>query len=324
MSHTHLRRSWYTWPLHMALAGLIMAGGSPTGAQPLKKPDIDRHVMEYLSFEKLPEATQKLIISAIDDYNNGKHQQSIETLKSLLAEKGIYKPERSLRAWSNQWLALNYFALHVDSLAIAKKYVDLSLEDDVEILREHVEFRRMPQDLREIYQESWQKLQDAFNRKRQSWRLSLGIISRVDFSRRFGFFDYVVGIGTPVIIKLNVPDEKSEFVSFKKLVLYTRMQWMRKNIERLTPGFYLEFSLLEEDLEKKDFTEGTMKFKKVLSGGAVVSYTWKSGWEMGGNVELARFLLDGGENDLKFSQTVFSGDLTLTVSRFELYVRMWF
>ena len=159
---------------------------------------------------------------------------------------------------------------------------------------------------------------------RSSLRVALGTILRADFSQRYGSYDFVFGLGSPVFFVRGGDVFNSQFSSFKQILLYTRGQWMRKNLERLTPGFYIEFSLLEEDLRIRDFTEGAMKFRKVLSGGPIFSYAWKSGLEMGGSTEIARLLFGKEKADLAFSQTAFRETFTLTYSNFEVYFRKWF
>jgi hypothetical protein len=315
MSHTPVQRSWCEWPLRLLLVGLIMAGGSQAGAQPEKKPNLDKHVIEYLSFEKLLAPALSLIVSAIAHYDAGEYLQSIQNLSTILAGTGIYKPRRSLRAWSNQWLALNYFAL--DSVVTAKKYVKLSIEkEDVEIWREYAEFKRMPYDLRDIYQACWDSLQWGFDKKRKSIRLGIGTTSRIDFGLRYRFFEILAGIGIPIVV---VEDSVAQL---NQLLLYVRIQRMRKNIERLTAGLYFEFSLLEEDLKRDN-----PNFEGAISAGAVLAYPYKTGWEIGGSFELARLLFREKESgELPFSQTLRNSDfsLSLAYANFEIHIRKWF
>jgi len=313
MKPTPLRNAWRLWPLRALLVSLILAGGVPAGAQTEQK--LDKKVRQYLSFEKLPERPRSLIISAIDYYDNGEHQQSIKALMSLLTDKGMYEPDPSLRAWSNQWLALNYYA--VDSLEYVKTHVKSSLQEDVDLWHENILDTRLPQDVRRLYEECWSEILNHLINKRESFRVGLGPITRVDFSYRYGLFDFVVGIGTPIILKIKGEVDKSSIQSFDQLLLFARAQRMRKNIERLSPGFYGEFSLLE-DLEKRG-----VKFAGAISGGPILSYTWQSGWEIGGSFEVARLVIGSGIKT-KLSQTAFSKDLNLSYSVFEFYFRKWF
>jgi hypothetical protein len=312
MSHLPLPPPWCQWPLAAALAGLIIAGGAPANAQLEKK--LDKNVRQYLSIDKLPERVQPLIISAVDYYDDGEYPQSIAALNSILVGNGKDKPKRSLRAWANQWLALNHSALK-DSITTVKKYVKLSIDADVEIWREYAEFTRMPQDLREIYQAYWDSLLAGFNRKRHSWRLGLGTISRIDYSYRTEILEILGGLGAPIVADLEGG------VEFKQLLVYVRIQRMRKNIERLSGGFYFEFSVLDEDLGNDK-----VQFEPAISAGYVLGYTYKSGLEIGGSFEFARLLFaDSTSSKLNFNQTAQIGNFSrLSYGNFEFYVRKWF
>ncbi len=329
MNHTPVQRSRRKWPLCALLVGLIMVGVSKASAQPEKK--LDKKVRQYLSIDKLPERTRSLILSAIDYYDNGEHQQSLKTLVTLLTGEGVYKPRRSLRAWSNQWLALNYFALD-SSVATTKKYVTLSIDADVEIWREYAESSRMPLDLREIYEEYWDGLQENFNKKRHSWRLGLGTISRIDYSYRTEILEVLGGIGAPIVAEADFENPR---IKFKQLLLYVRLQRVRKSIERIFGGYYFEFSFLEEDLnDNKLNAPQKLQFTPAVSVGSVLGYANKSSWEFGASFEVARLLfrkstsVNDSENStsegLNFSQTTKIGDWPLSYGNFELYLRKWF
>jgi hypothetical protein len=326
MNYKYLRHSWCKWPFSALLLSLILSTVVPINAQPENR--LRKNVREYLSFEKLPEHNRSLIRSAITNYYEGEYKKSISALMNLLTNAGLHKPKRSLRAWSNQWLALNYFALE-DSVMTIRKHVKLSLEEDVEIWREYSD-SRMPQDLREIYQEYWDELQQKFNRKRHSWRFGLGTISRIDYSYRSEILEVLGGIGAPIVADLN-----NQKIKFKQLLLYTRLQRVRKSIERLFAGYYFEFSFLEEDLNDNMLKEPQkLQFIPVVSAGAVLGYTYKSGWELGASFEVARLLFKksdadkGGENSrsdgLDFSQTTKIGGWPLSYGNFEFYLRKWF
>ncbi len=313
MRDASLMRQWRTQLWRVLPVVLIISSGASASAQSKKKPNLEKKLVQYLAFEKLPAPTQSLIVSAIDSFDNRKNRQSIDTLRALLAGKGIYKPRRSLRAWSHQWLALNYFSI-LDSATRTEEYVKLSIKDDVEIWREYAD-SRMPQGLREIYQEYWDELQQNFDKKRHSWRFGLGTISRLDYSYRAEILEILGGIGAPIVADLEGG------VEFKQLLVYARIQRMRKSIERLSGGFYFEFSLLDEDLGN-----GEVQFEPGISAGYILGYTYKSGLEIGGSFEFARLLFtDSTSSNLNFSQTVKVGDLSrLSYGNFEFYVRKWF
>lgn len=312
MSHASVMRQWRTQLWRVLPVVLIISGGASASAQPQKRPNLDKKVIQYLAFEKLPTPTQSLIVSAIDSFDNRKNRQSIDTLMTLLAGEGIYKPQRSLRAWSHQWLALNYFSV-LDSAARAEEYVKLSIKDDVEIWREYADSRMQP-GLREIYQEYWDELQQNFDKKRHSWRLAVGTISRLDYSYRSRFLEVLAGFGAPVVVDLQ--DQKFRI---KQVLLYTRIQRMRRSIERITAGFYFEPSFLAE----KDTTNNKLRITGAVGVGVVIAYPYKSGWEIGGSVEGARLLFEKSV-ELTFSQTKEIGNSTLSYGNFEFYVRKWF
>ncbi len=323
MNPGSVRSLWHNRPFRILLVGLIAASGSPASAQIELK--LDKNVRRYLSFEKLHEKTQSAILSAINNYDNGDHQQSINALMNLSTDVGSYKPRRSLRAWSNQWLALNAFALQ-DSIETVRKYVKFSLNEDVEIWREYAEVKRMPYDLRDLYQEAWDELQENFNKKRKSWRIGVGTISRMDLSYRYGYYEVLIGVGAPIVVDIS---GKENVFKFKQLLLYTRIQRVRKSIERLSAGYYFEFSLLEEDLSEDNLSK--LLFRKAISAGPVLCYAHKSGLEIGGSFEVVRLLFKSDNpkepesDDLAFSQTIkIDKKLFLSYANFEVYIRKWF
>jgi hypothetical protein len=294
-----------------------------TGAQAQEKnrPNLHEKIIRYLAFEQLPSQIQADVISAINDYDNGLEIASIATLKKILTGRPFYRPGRSLRAWSYQWLAMNYFAKYKqDSLSVTEKYVDSSLANDLEIWREFADVR-IEEGLRRIYQDHWDGIFQRHEQRRKSLRFGFGTISRADYSYRYGVIDFVVGIGTPVVVV--VQDEfKLEF--FNQFLFYLRIQRMRKNLERLTPGIFVEFALLEEEFDAVEIPEGKLKFDPVLSAGPILSYTYKSGWEIGAEFEIIRLNLSETKGNLRFSQTAFKENFTLSFSNFALYLRKWF
>lgn len=292
----------------------VWAAGAPGHAQ--KNPNLDANVIEYLDFEKLLERNQSLIVAAVDDYNNREHRRSIAALKTLLAGENLYKPKKPLRAWAEQWLAIN-FAVLPDSLTKAREHARRSLDEDVEIWREHP-YRKMPQDLRDIYQEEWQALQQAFDHKHKGFRLGLGTISRMDFSYRFNLLEIMVGVGAPLAVEPDI-----EKIRLKpQLLFYSRLQRLRRSIERLSAGYYLEISGLEEN-----WRDGNFKLQSVVSVGSVIAYPYKRGLEFGGSFEVARVLLfRDNPGELPFVQQIKSNELKFvgTYANFEIYLRKWF
>jgi hypothetical protein len=207
-------------------------------------------------------------------------------LERLLTGAKVYKLKK---AWLYHWLSLTNFVS--DSLEAAEKYVTLSLEEDLEIWREYAD-PRLKFELRQLYQEQWEEIQREFNKKRYSWRFGLGTITRADFSRRSGFFDIYAGIQLPTV---KVSNDKIEFDVADHPLFIVGLQRLRKSIERLTAGVFLESSLeLKKNLSTSDLD---------LSPGLITSYTYKSGWEFG-----------------------YSFEITITSRRpnFEFYVRKWF
>ncbi len=310
MGNTLMQYSWRSWAVRALLVGMV-AGVSSANAQSEPKPNLGGNVIEYLSYDKLAENRKALVISAINSYDVGEYHRSIEALTHLLRGEGLKKPPRPLRAWSNQWLAMNYSAL--ENVAEAQRHAKLSLEEDVEIWREYSE-PRMDLALRELYLESWDRLRHSFEEKRNGLRLGLGTIPRVDYSYRSRLFEVLAGLG---YIPLDVDIQGQKF-TFKKVLLYARIQRMRNNLERLNPGLYFEpaIFLVNDNTDKK------LEIGGALSFGAVMAYTYKSGWEFGGSFQIAQLLLGENAQQLPSNLSIESENLRLTI--FELYLRKWF
>lgn len=308
------RRCWRRRLMQSVLAGAVLAGANGTVAQVEKK--LDKNVHQYLSFDKLSEPVQARIGAAIDHYDNGEYARAITVLHTILAGAGPDKPGSALRAWACQWLALNYFAMK-DSSAAVEKYVQHSLDADIEIWREFAEPNRMPRGLYELYRAHWEGLQQTFDKKHKAFRVGLGTISRVDFSYRARFLEIITGFGAPIVV--NIENEK---IALKQLLIYVRLQRLRRVIERLSPGFYFEFEMLEEDVSRNNI--GKLHFGEVISSGIVMAYPHKSGVEIGGSFELARLFFKE-KSDLSFNQTQPIGSTSfLTYGNFEIYLRKWF
>jgi len=256
--------------------------------------------------ENLP-SVKALIDSTTFYYNKFNFSKSAEFLHKILAEEkaGMYRLDDLCRAAVYQQLA----RCHDDSatLEIAQNYVIQSLREDPEIWREHAH-PLLSERLQRIYRKCWNEMQIAFMKKRKSWRVALGPVTRVDFSNRLGV---MTGIGTSVV---RIEDFDSLKV-FQDLLLYVRVQRMRKTIERLTAGFYGEFSLSLKEAEKP---------AKILSFGPILGYARQSGWEIGSTFEIARFVIGGGKT--RISQTIATDNkkLAFSYANFELYIRKWF
>ncbi|GEM_PF-3467860 len=255
--------------------------------------------------EKAPPQVKALIQSAIETFDANQPARSIQTLRKILETTAPGTMDGLCKAWVYQWLALSYDDL--DSLETARKYVIRSLEQDPEIWRVHADSRLKP-GLRKTFQDCWNEIETQFLEKRKSWRVAIGPITRAEFSNRFGI---AAGIGTSVVRIEELNDAKL----FEDLLLYVRAQRMRKNIERLTAGFYGEFSLS---------LKGSEKPVKILSSGPILSYAYQSGWELGSTFEIARLVIGGGKT--RISQTISTKDkkLAFSYANFELYIRKWF
>jgi len=261
--------------------------------------------------EKAPPQVKALIQSAIETFDANQPARSIQTLRKILETTESETMDGLCQAWVYQWLALSYDDL--DSLETARKYVIRSLEQDPEIWRVYADSRIKP-GLRKTYQDCWNEIETQFLKKRKSWRVAVGPIARAEFSNRFGI---ATGIGTSVIRIEELTDAKffQDLKLFQDLLFYVRAQRMRKNIERLTAGFYGEFSLSLKESEKP---------VKILSFGPILSYAYQSGWELGSTFEIVRFVIGGGKT--RISQTISTEDKKLAYSyaNFELYIRKWF
>ncbi len=270
---------------------------------------------QHQAFETLPAAIKLSVDAAIEYYNKYEAQNSIRALDAIRRQMTETTPYKSLFcAWLHQWRAFNYDLLkNRDSV---KTYVKHSIRANTEIWRDY-EYFRVPQGVREIYQESWNETQEEFAKKRRSWRVALGPVFRVDFSNHYGI---IAGLGTAV--KTQAINDNTQL--FENLLLYMRRQWMRKNIERLSAGLYGEFSFLIP-LEKRNWkTLNKISPIKAISFGPVLGYTYQSGWELGGTVEAVR--LDIGRDKTRISQTATLKDKLafLSYANFELYIRKWF
>jgi hypothetical protein len=255
-------------------------------------------------------------------YNRPERLKSIQDLHAILAAPETKKASDLFRALTYQWLAFNHVALeNADSVTF---YVARSLKEYLDIWPGHLE-SQLPEEVQTIYQNSWREIVDRFNKKRKSYRFAAGAITRLDYSHRVAEnWDAAAGIGTTVVLFEEIRDLIEKNVDYKTelfndLLVYVRVQRMRKHVESLTAGFYLEFALTEE------LKEPGITFSPVFSGGPILSYAYQSGWEIGGAFEIAR-LVFGREINTKFSQTVSNKNENVAFSygNFELYVRKWF
>lgn len=274
--------------------------------------------------EKALPQVEALIHSAVESFEANDPAKSINTLKKILEMTEFDGMNGLCKAWVYQWLALSYDDLDT-SKAIsdsARSYIRLSLEENPEIWREHADSRLTPR-LRKTYQDCWNEIETQFLKKRKSWRVAVGPITRAEFSNRFGI---ATGIGTTVIsLEDTISKENSNDFKvnlFRDLLLYVRAQKMRKTLERLMAGLYGEFSLSLSKAEKP---------AKVLSFGPILGYAKQSGLEFGGTFEIARLVIGGGKT--RISQTISSNNgknsrdktkLAFSYTNFELYLRKWF
>lgn len=248
---------------------------------------------------------------------DSRYQESIKAFKDVLAIKETQDARGMFRAWVHQWLAYNYSVL--DSAEAARKHVRLSLQADIDIWPDDLD-KSLHSDVWVLYRECYAEIFNRFQQKHQSLRLAIGTIVRADYSYRFlPHLDLVAGIGVPVLV--GGSSEEEGFVEFKEVQqvhFYLRLQRMRKNIERLTGGFFLEYALVH------DFTDANDDFINVISAGPLLSYSHKSGWEYGGVFTIAQLGIKA-EDKIKFSSYAFKkGDTVLNYSNFEIYVRKWF
>ncbi|MDZ7407381.1 MAG: hypothetical protein ONB41_25300 [candidate division KSB1 bacterium] len=279
----------------------VLAGSAP--AQEQTRAD---EAFPCKNIENLP-SVRALFDSTTFHYNKFNFSKSAEFLHKALAEEkaGMYKLDKLCRAAIYQQLA----RCHDDSatLDLAENYVIQSLKEDPEIWREHAH-PLLSERLQRIYRKCWNQMQTDFMKKRRSWRVAVGPIARVDFSNRF---DIATGIGTSVVRIEELNDAKL----FEDLLLYVRVQRMRKNIERLMPGYYGEFSLSLKKAKKP---------AQILSFGPILGYACQSGWEIGGTFEIARLVIGGGKT--RISQTIATDNnkLAFSYANFEVYLRKWF
>jgi len=279
---------------------------------------------EAQSQPRLPSSVKALVDSAVIHYNRRERPKSIRDLHAVLAAKETKQTSSLFRALLYQWLALNHFALsNLDSASYdsASYYVERSLKVEYDIWPDQLE-SELPEDIRMFYQNCVDAFLNRFKQKRQSWRIAIGTITRADYSYNYGLFDVVAGIGTTVVLFEEIREILEKTVDyrtkfFNDLLLFVRLQRMRKNIERLTAGFYGEFSL------SVPFKNNEISVKAV-SFGPILSYASQSGWEIGGSCQVARLAI--GQDQINFSQTIFNEERTraFSLSNFELYIRKWF
>ncbi len=261
--------------------------------------------------EKASPQVKTLIQSAIETFDANEPARSIQTLRKILEPAASEELDGLCKAWAYQWLALSYDDL--DSLQTARQYVIRSLAQDPEIWREHAD-TRLPPRLRKTYQDCWNAIEKKFSEKRRNWRIAVGPIARAEFSNRFGL---ATGIGTSVIRIEELNDVRlfQDLKLFQDLLLYVRAQRMRKNIERLTAGFYGEVSLSLKESEKP---------VQILSFGPILSYAYQSGWELGSTFEIVRFVIGGGKTRISQTISIKDNKLAYSYANFELYIRKWF
>jgi len=265
-------------------------------------------------FQKMQPRVRALADSAVRLANEPKYEESIKILEELLAMPETQKANRFFRAWLYQWMAYNFYT--PETLDTTRFFVRRSLDADFDIWPDQVD-RRLPTDVRGMYQEYREEILDRFRRKHKSWRIALGTISRIDYSHRFTEnWDAVAGIGSTVVLSINGKTQV-----FNDLLPHLRVQYMRKNIGRLTAGFYGEFSLLFRLDEKNEWKRPD----KAVSFGPILSYAYQSGWEIGGTFEIARLVI--GDSETRISQTIslFNDDkFSFSYANFEFYIRKWF
>jgi len=297
------------WPF-MALVTAVNVEWA--AAQPLASLRLSDNLINKARFQELPQHVVIRVKSAVENYDDNKWQKSAQDLQAIIAMEETKKASSLFRAWVYQWLALNYSAL--DSSEAARFYVQRSLDEDIDIWPDYLDPVRFSGQFIGICQLCWSEILERFNQKRQSFRVAVGTITRADYSYNYGLLGIVTtGLGTSV--RLAGKDQKLDVKFEKDLLLYIRLQQMRKNIERLTAGFYEEFSLSLKRSNSPD---------KAISFGPTLSYFNKSGWELGGNFEVARLVIGRGATQI--SQTAFNEEETLSFSygNFEVYLRKWF
>jgi hypothetical protein len=240
----------------------------------------------------------------------------LQALQKIIEMEEAKRATSLFRSWVYQWQALNYFAM--DSSEATRFYVQRSLDEDIDIWPDYFDPDRFSGQFLGLYHVCYTEIFDLFDQKRQSWRVApLGTITRTDYSYRFGIFDVVAGLGATAVV---VENQKLKVKYDDDLLIYLRIQRMRKNFEKLTGGFYGEFSLL---LKK------SRKPAKIVSFGPILSYTYRPGWEFGFTFEPARLIIASEAEDnteTTLSQTAFNekGTLALSYGNFEFYIRKWF
>lgn len=283
-------------------------------AQPCK---LTGEITEKEWFQKLPTHMRTLADSAVCLAHDSKYEESIKILQDLLGMRETQKVNRFFRAWLYQWMAYNFYP--TDNLDTTRYFVSRSLREDFDIWPDHAD-SILPIEVRGLYQDRQKEILDQFIKKRRSFRVAIGTITRAEIGYSYRFINVAFGVGTTFIQEIqNILEDgaKSETEFFRDFLLFVRVQGMRKNIKRWTAGSYLEFALLE-DLKEEKFKPST-----ALSAGPIISYTFQSELEVGVSFEVAR--LDFGRHqDKKFSRTSSQGDVDVSYGNFELYFRKWF
>jgi len=290
----------------------VAAGNDLASAQQRPYQLLSNELIKYGRFQELPAPVLTLVDSAIKHYDNNAHQKSLRDLKKISGMDEARRATSLFRSWVYQWLALNYFAL--DSSESARFYIRRSLDEDIDIWPDYFDADRFSGQFLGLYHLGYTEIFNRFNKKRQSVRFApLGTIARADYSYRFGLVDLVIGGGATVVL---AEKQKLKLKHNDDLLVYWRVQRMRKNYKKLTGGFYGEFSLLLKKSEKP---------AKAISVGPILSYTYRSDWEIGSTFEAVRLII-GGSADTNLSQTAFNekGTLALSYGNFEFYFRKWF
>ncbi|MDZ7344848.1 MAG: hypothetical protein ONA90_10095, partial [candidate division KSB1 bacterium] len=229
---------------------LIVDMNEAFAQQPIYQIRLAARLIKKARFEKLPPAILALVDSAITHYDHDvDRSKSVEDLKRILGMQEVRTTNSLFRAWVHQWLALNYFALD-SSLSLVEQHVKRSLKENLDIWREYPDLKRLPEEVKDIYQLGWEAINEEFEKQWRSVRIALGPITRLDLSYRLlSDWDLVGGIGTPIQWRFEEDEEKVKTKAFDQLVLYTRIQRMHKYIKNLSAGIYLGFTL-EEDTSK--------------------------------------------------------------------------
>ncbi len=275
-------------------------------------------------FQKLPQQVRTLADSAVWLANDSKYEESIKILQELLDMPETQKANRLFRAWLYQWMAYDFSPSdNADTTGNAdttRFFVRRSIQADFDIWPDNVD-GRLPQEVRGMYQEYRDEILDRFIKKRRNYRIAIGPITRAELGYSYGPFNFAFGIGTTVVITKELGDLIAKNVDyenkfFNDLLIFLRLQWMRKNLKRVTAGFYVEYGTYSEDFFKSRPTRG-------LSVGPVLAYAYPKGWEIGSSFEVARMNFGSG-SITRFSATYSNEVVNLTYGNFEIYIRKWF